>query len=99
MKSASVFLIIGSLAALQPIALDLAYSQAYKPPIEAKVGEVATGSVVKQDTRTLILNTTPCGGDRQKQIVIFHSPFETRPAVTARCSDGKTYDQVTATQR
>jgi hypothetical protein len=74
------------------------YFQAYMPPIEAKAGDVATGTVVRQDTQTLILNTTPCSGDREKQIVIFHSPFETKNAAPISCPGGKTFEQITVNQ-
>ena len=76
-----------------------AYFQAYKPPIEAQAGDVATGTVVRQDTQTLILNTTPCNGDREKQIVIFRAPFGTRPAEPISCPGGRTFQQVTANKR
>jgi hypothetical protein len=72
------------------------YFQAYKPPIEAKAGDVATGTVVHQDTQSLILNTTPCNGDREKQIVIFRAPFETKNAEPISCPNGTTFQQVTA---
>ena len=74
------------------------YFQAYKPPIEARAGDAATGTVVRQDPRTLILNTTPCYGDRDKQIILFHSPFRTKPAPAISCPDGTTLQQVTANQ-
>lgn len=74
------------------------YFQAYKPPIEAKAGDVATGTVVRQDPQTLILNTTPCNGDREKQIVIFHSPLGTKNADPISCPGGKTFQQITANQ-
>ena|SRR5438552_1487146 len=74
-----------------------AYSQAYRPPIEAKPGYVATGTVVQQDTRTLVLNTTPCD-DQEKQIVIFRSPFGTKNADPILCPGGKTFQQITANQ-
>ncbi len=74
------------------------YFQAYKPPIEAKAGYVATGTVMRQDTQTLILNTTPCSGDQAKQIVIFHSPFGTNNSESITCPGGKTFQQVTVNQ-
>jgi hypothetical protein len=74
-----------------------AYCQAHKPPIEAKPGYVATGTVMQQDTRTLILNTTPCD-DQEKQIVIFRSPFGTKNADPILCPSGKTFQQITANQ-
>jgi len=73
-----------------------AYFQAYKPPIEAKGGDVATGTVIRQDTQTLILNTTPCNDDREKQIVILRAPFATKTAEPISCPGGKTFQQVTA---
>jgi hypothetical protein len=74
------------------------YFQAYKPPIEAKAGDVATGTVVRQDGQTLILNATPCDGDRGKQIVIFHAPFGTKNVEPISCPGGKTFQQVSANQ-
>jgi len=74
-----------------------AYGQAYRPPIEAKPGYAATGAVVQQDVRTLILNTTPCD-DQEKQIVIFRTPFGTKSANPIVCPSGKTLQQVTANQ-
>ncbi len=74
-----------------------AYFQLYKPPIEARPGDIATGTVLRQDTRTLILDTTPCVA-REKQIVIFHSPFGTRNAEPISCPGGKTFQQITANQ-
>ena len=74
------------------------YLQAYKPPIEAKAGDVATGTVVRQDGQVLILNTTPCNSDQGKQIVIFRSPFSTKNAEQIACPDGKKVQQITANQ-
>jgi|SRR5215469_6315742 len=71
------------------------YFQAYKPPIEAKTGYVATGTVVHEDTQTLILNTTPCD-DREKQLVIFRTPFGKKNADPILCPSGKTLQQTTA---
>ena len=70
------------------------YFQAYKPPIEAKLGYVATGAVIKRDAQTLILDTTPCD-EREKQIVVFHSPFGTKDAQPILCPGGKTFQQIT----
>jgi hypothetical protein len=86
--------VVGSLS----FSISGAYSQAYKPPIEAKPGYVATGTVVQQDTRTLVLNTTPCN-DQEKQIVIFRSPFGTQNADPISCPGGKTFQQIRANQR
>lgn len=88
-----------SLVGLLSFPTQLGYSQAYKPPIEARAGDVATGIVVRQDAQTLILNTTPCNGDREKQIVIFHSPFEAKEAGPVSCPSGQTFQQVTASQK
>jgi hypothetical protein len=99
MNCASTVAVLGNLAALLSFPVDAAYSQAYKPPIEAKVSDVATGTVVRQDPKTLILNTTPCNGDREKQIVIFHYPFETKQAAPVTCPGGETFQQITASQK
>jgi hypothetical protein len=99
MNCASTVVVLGYLAAMLSFPADAANLQAYKPPIEAKVNDVATGTVARQDAKTLILNTTPCSGDREKQIVIFHYPFETKPAAPATCPGGKTFQQVTANQK
>jgi hypothetical protein len=90
--------IVAVLALLGPLP-STGHFQAYRPPIETKAGDVATGAVVRQDTNTLILNTTPCSGDREKQIVIFHSPFGTQSASPASCPGGTTIQQVTVSQR
>jgi hypothetical protein len=74
-----------------------AYFQAYKPPIEARFGYVATGTLVQQNAQTLVIDTTPCG-DREKQIVIFRSPFGTKDADPISCPGGKTFQQITANQ-
>jgi hypothetical protein len=91
--------ILAFLVGLLSCSARVGHSQAYRPPIEARVGDVATGTVVRQDTQTLILNTTPCNGDREKQIVIFHSPFETKPAEGISCPGGHTFQQITANQK
>ena len=74
-----------------------AYFQAYKPPIEARPGYVATGTVVQQNAQTLVLDTTPCD-EREKQIVIFRSPFGTKDADPISCPGGKTSQRITANQ-
>jgi hypothetical protein len=74
-----------------------AHFQAYKPPIEARPGYVATGMVVQQNAQTLVLDTTPCERSA-KQIVIFHSPFGTKVAEPISCPDGKTFQRTTANQ-
>ena len=89
--------ILTSIMGLLSIRVRGGYFQAYKPPIEAKAGYVATGTVVRQDSQKLILNTTPCR-DRDKQIVIFHSPFGAKNAKPISCPAGKTFQQVTAKQ-
>jgi hypothetical protein len=73
------------------------YFQAYKPPIEARPGYVATGTVVQQNAQTLVLDTTPCD-DRGKQIVIFRSPFGTKDADLISSPGGKTFQRITANQ-
>ncbi len=76
-----------------------AYFQAYRPPIEARTGDVATGTVVRQEPQTLVLNTNPCSGERDKQIVIFHAPFTSKNAEPASCPNGQSFSQITASQR
>ncbi|SRR6266496_1274959 len=97
MHRATAILILGSLIVLLSLSVNAAYLQAYKPPIQAKPGDVATGAVVRQGTRTLILNTTPC--DREQQIVIFRSPYETKPAAPKTCANGTTLQQITVSQK
>jgi hypothetical protein len=99
MNYVATIVILASLVGPFSFPIGGGYFQAYKPPIEAKTGDVATGTVVRQDTQTLILNTTPCNGDREKQIVIFHSPFGTKNAEPISCSGGKTFQQITANQQ
>jgi len=88
------------LAVLSPIPWPFrtVYFQAYKPPVEARAGYVATGTLIRQDAKNLILNTEPCSSDREKQVVIFHAPFSTKPAPDAACSNGSKFPQVTVTQ-
>jgi hypothetical protein len=99
MSYVTFILLLASLTGHLPFAIGGGYFQAYKPPIEAKTGDVATGTVVRQDAQTLILNTTPCNGDREKQVVIFHSPFGTKSAEPILCPGGKTLQQIVATQQ
>ena len=99
MNYVTSIVILASLMGHLPFTIGRGYFQAYKPPIEAKTGDVATGTVVRQDAQTLILNTTPCNGDREKQVVIFHSPFGTKNAEPILCPGGKTFQQIAATQK
>jgi hypothetical protein len=99
MNYVATMAILASLVGAPSFPVRGGYFQAYKPPIEARAGDVATGTVVRQDTQTLILNTTPCNGDGERQIVIFHSPFVTNNAGPVSCPGGKTLQQVTASQR
>jgi hypothetical protein len=89
--------ILASLLGSLSFPVPRAYFQAYKPPLEAKPGYVATGAVVQQNAQTLVLDTTPCE-HAEKQIVIFHSPFGTKDAEPISCPDGKTFRRTTANQ-
>ena len=91
--------LLASLLASLAAPLRGAYFQAYRPPIEARAGDIATGTVVRQEPQTLILNTNPCSAERDKQVVIFHAPFTTRNAEAASCKNGQTFSQITASQR
>jgi hypothetical protein len=97
MNYVATIAILASLVGPSSFPVRRAHFQAYKPPIQAKPGDVATGTVVRQDTQSLILNATPCS-DREKQIVIFRSPFGTKSADPILCPGGKTYQQITANQ-
>jgi hypothetical protein len=99
MSCAFTVVLLFYLAVMSSFPADAVNFQAYKPPVEAKVNDVATGTVVRQDAKTLILNTSPCSGDQRKQIVIFHYPFETKQAAPATCPGGKSFQQITANQK
>ncbi len=83
---------------LIPQTLRGVYFQAYKPPVEAKAGYVATGILIRQDAKNLLLNTEPCSNEREKQVVIFHAPFSTKAAADASCPGGSRFPQITVTQ-
>jgi len=73
-------------------------SQAPRPPLDAKRGDVASGVVERENGGTLYLNTTPCKPAQEADVVIFHRPY-TRDSAGEIVCYGHHFDKVTVRQQ
>jgi|SRR5437879_2900693 len=73
-------------------------SQAPRPPVEAKPGDIATGVVESESGGRLYLNTTPCKPAQEADIVVFHQPYTRTPAGEIVCN-GHHFDKVSVRQQ
>jgi len=56
------------------------------PPISARPGQTATGTVISESNGVLRLNVSPCAA--QQRIVVFRNPYVKDDAGVARCANG-----------
>lgn len=80
------------------VMLTVSVSQAPKPPVEARPGDIATGTVESENGGRLYLNTTPCKPAQEADIVVFHQPYTKTPAGEIVCY-GHHYDKVSVRQQ
>jgi len=65
-------------------------------PIQFAVpGDIATGRVLREESKELDLDTSPCAGNR---VVRFHDPYEKSVIGKLKCAD-KMYDRVQVRQK
>jgi hypothetical protein len=65
----------------------------------SRAGDVAEGTVVREENGVLVLNTTPCNAPAQSQYLQFHQPYRRRDLAKASCSGGPTYTKVSVEQQ
>ncbi len=76
----------------------ISVSQAPKPPVEARAGDIATGTVESENGGKLYLNTTPCKPAQEADIVVFHQPYIRTPAGEIICY-GHHFDKASVRQQ
>jgi hypothetical protein len=65
-------------------------------PVQFAVpGDIATGRVLREESKELDLDTSPCAGNR---VVRFHDPYEKSAIGKLKCAD-KMYDRVQVRQK
>jgi hypothetical protein len=87
-----------SLAALLLFLATAGSTQAPKPPIEARTGDIASGVVESEKADKLYLNTTPCKPAQEADTVVFHKPYTKTAAGEIVCL-GHHYDKVSVRQQ
>jgi hypothetical protein len=86
------------LAAFLLILATTGLTQAPKPPVEARAGDIASGVVESEKADKLYLNTTPCEPAQEADTVVFHKPYTKTAAGEIVCL-GHHYDKVTVRQQ
>jgi hypothetical protein len=86
------------LTALLFILATAASTQAPKPPVEARAGDIASGVVESEKADKLYLNTTPCKPAQEADTVVFHKPYTKTPAGEIVCL-GHHYDKFSVRQQ
>jgi hypothetical protein len=76
----------------------VSFSQTPRPPVEAKRGDIATGTIERENGGTLYLNTTPCSPPQEADIVIFHQPYAKTSAGEIVCF-GHHFDKMSVRQQ
>jgi hypothetical protein len=61
----------------------------------AAPGDIATGRLLREESKELDLDTSPCGGNR---VVRFHDPYEKNVIGKLKCGDA-TYDRLQVRQK
>jgi hypothetical protein len=61
----------------------------------AAPGDIATGRLLREESKELDLDTSPCGGNR---VVRFHDPYEKNIIGKLKCGDS-TYDRLQVRQK
>jgi hypothetical protein len=89
---------ISILAMMLVLASSASQSQVPTPPVEAKPGTVATGSIQSERDGKLYLNTTPCKSAAEARIVIFHEHYQKTAAGTVDCYPAR-FDVFTVEQQ
>lgn len=73
-------------------------SQAPRPPVEARSGDIASGVVESEKDGKLYLNTTPCKAAQDADIVVFHKPYTKTAAGEIVCV-GHHFDKASVRQQ
>jgi hypothetical protein len=76
----------------------LGFSQAPKPPVEARAGDIASGVVESEKPDKLYLNTTPCKPAQEADTVVFRKPY-TKTAAGEIVCNGHHFDKVSVRQQ
>jgi hypothetical protein len=74
------------------------FTQAPKPPVEARAGDIASGVVESEKPDKLYLNTTPCKPAQEADTVVFHKPY-TKTAAGEIVCNGHHFDKVSVRQQ
>jgi hypothetical protein len=80
------------------ILVTVVFSQAPKPPVEARSGDIASGVVESEKEGKLYLNTTPCKPAQEASSVVFHKPYTKTAAGEIVCF-GHHFDKVSVRQQ
>lgn len=60
---------------------------------KTKAGDVATGAIIDEENKELLIDTAPCKGKTQT----FHDPYKKKPLGTVTCN-GKTLERAEVRQ-